>query len=355
MTGPSATPPSLRLFDEIAEQPEVAARLLVTAAPGMRTLAREVRDRGIDLVVIAGRGTSDHAALYAQYVLGVRHGMPVALATPSLHTLYGAAPRFGNALVLGISQSGASPDIVAVIESARRQGAVTAAITNVPGSPLAAAANHVVDLAAGDERSVAATKTYTAELLAIAMLSAELGGDAAAQASLADVPGVLARALDARETAARIAADQAGIDRAVVLGRGFGYATAREWSLKLKELAQVAADPYSAADFAHGPRALVDAGSAAFLCVAPGATRDALVAEGMRLRDESGADLLLLTGDPIAAAIGRWVLPVPAGLPEWLEPIAAIVPAQLHAAHLALARGLDPEAPRGLSKVTLTR
>jgi glucosamine--fructose-6-phosphate aminotransferase (isomerizing) len=355
VTGPSAPPPTLRLFDEIAEQPGVAARLLEAAVPAVRALAGDVRERDVDLVVIAGRGTSDHAALYAQYVLGARHRLPVALATPSLLTMYGVEPRVERALVLGISQSGASPDIVAVLESARRQGAVTAAITNDPASPLAAAAAHVVDLAAGEERSVAATKTYTAELLAIAMLSAELGRDGAARADLAAVPAALAAALEAGDEASRIAGEQAGLDRAVVLGRGFGYATAKEWSLKLKELAQVAADPYSAADFAHGPRALVEAGSAVFLSVAPGPTRDALAAEAVRLRDESGADLLVLSADPDAQRLGRWVLPVPAGLPEWLEPIAAIVPAQLHAAHLALARGLDPEAPRGLAKVTLTR
>jgi glucosamine--fructose-6-phosphate aminotransferase (isomerizing) len=343
-----------RLLAEIRDQPEVAARLLVAAPPALDTVAAEVRRRGIGLVVIAARGTSDHAAVYAQYVLGARNGMTVALAAPSLVTLYGASPRYGNALVIGLSQSGRSPDVVGVVEAARGQGALTLAITNAPSSPLALAAEHRMDLAAGEERSVAATKTYTAELLAVAMLSAALD-DHGARAALAAVPEALGRALDEEPEAARIAADQAALDRAVVLGRGFGYATAREWSLKLKEVAQLWADPYSAADFAHGPVALLAPGSAVFASISAGPARDALVDTVRELVRDLGADAMILSDDAGARSIGRWALPVPGGLAEWLSPIAAIVPAQLHAMHLAIARGLDPERPRGLRKVTETR
>ncbi len=322
--------------------------------PVLDAVATEVRRRGIGLIVIAARGTSDHAAVYAQYVLGARNGMTVALAAPSLVTLYGASPRYGNALVIGLSQSGRSPDVVGVLAAARAQGALTLAITNDPASPLTLAAEHRMDLAAGEERSVAATKTYTAELLAVAMLSAALD-DGGARTALGAVPEALGRALDAEPEAVRIAADQASLDRAVVLGRGFGYATAREWSLKLKEVAQLWADPYSAADFAHGPVALLAPGSAVFACVTAGPARDALLDPVRALVRDVGADAMVLSDDPEARAVGRWALPVPAGLPEWLGPIAAIVPAQLHAMHLALARGLDPERPRGLRKVTETR
>jgi glucosamine--fructose-6-phosphate aminotransferase (isomerizing) len=305
-------------------------------------------------VVIAARGTSDHAAVYAQYVLGARNGLTVALAAPSLVTLYGASPRYGNALVIGLSQSGRSPDVVGVVAAARAQGALTVAITNEPASPLAVAAEHCMDLAAGQERSVAATKTYTAELLAVAILSAALD-DAGARRDLAAVPEALGRSLEAEADARRIAADQAGLDRAVVLGRGFGYATAREWSLKLKEVAQLWADPYSAADFAHGPVALLAPGSAVFASVASGPARDALLDPVRALVRDVGADVLVLSDDAEARAVGRWGLAVPAGVAEWLGPIAATVPAQLHAMHLAIARGLDPERPRGLNKVTETR
>jgi glucosamine--fructose-6-phosphate aminotransferase (isomerizing) len=344
-----------RLLVEIREQPEVAARLLAAGPPVLDAVAAEVHRRAIGLVVIAARGTSDHAAVYAQYVLGARNGLTVALAAPSLVTLYGASPHYGNALVIGLSQSGRSPDVVGVVEAARAQGALTLAITNEPESPLALAAEHRMDLAAGDERSVAATKTYTAELLAVAMLSAALDDDDGARSALGDVPGAIGGALDAEPEAARIAADQATLDRAVVLGRGFGYATAREWSLKLKEVAQLWADPYSAADFAHGPVALLAPGSAVFASIAAGPAREALLDLVRALIRDVRADVLVLSDDAGARAVGRWALAVPAGLAEWLEPIAAIVPAQLHAMHLAIARGLDPERPRGLRKVTETR
>jgi glucosamine--fructose-6-phosphate aminotransferase (isomerizing) len=353
MTASQPSLPGSRLRAEIREQPDVAEHLLVTGPPVLDAVAAEVRRRGIGLVVIAARGTSDHAAVYAQYVLGARNGLTVALAAPSLVTIYGASPRYGNALVIGLSQSGRSPDVVGVMAAARAQGALTLSITNDPASPLAMAAEHRMDLAAGEERSVAATKTYTAELLAVAMLSAALD-DGGARAELAGVPQALAQALDAEGDALRIAADQAGLDRAVVLGRGFGYATAREWSLKLKEVAQLWADPYSAADFAHGPVALLDPGSAVFANVAVGPARDALLDPVRALIRDVGADVLVLSDDPAARAVGRWSLVVPRQ-PEWLGPIAAIIPAQLHAMHLAIARGLDPERPRGLHKVTETR
>lgn len=352
MTTPLPVPNRLR--DEIREQPEVAARLLAVGRPVVATVAAEMRRRGIGLVVIAARGTSDHAAVYAQYVLGARNGLTVGLAAPSLVTLYGASPQYGNALVIGLSQSGRSPDVVGVVAAARAQGALTLAITNEPASPLAEAAEHVLDLGAGEERSVAATKTYTAELLAVAMLSVELAsGDGSVD--LAAVPATLAAALDSEPETIRVAGDQARLDRAVVLGRGFGYATAREWSLKLKEVAQLWADPYSAADFAHGPVALLAPGSAVFANIAAGPARDALLLPVRRLVEDVGADVLVLSDDPDARAVGRWAITVPTGLAEWLGPIAAIVPAQLHAMHLAVARGLDPERPRGLRKVTETR
>lgn len=347
--------PGGRLRDEIREQPGVAAHLLDAGWPVARRVAEEVRRRGVGLVVIAARGTSDHAAVYAQYVLGARNRLPVALAAPSLVTLYGSGPRYGNALVIGLSQSGRSPDVVGVIEAARAQGALTLAITNDPASPLAAAAEHLLDLAAGEERSVAATKTYTAELLGVALLSAALAGDARDRAALAAVPDALAAAIETEAEAAAVAAEHAGLDRAVVLGRGMGYATAREWSLKLKEVAQLWADPYSAADFAHGPVALLAPGCAVFATVTAGPARDPLLGAIRSLGEGRGADVLVLSDDAAARAAGRWSLPVPAGLPEWLAPIPAIVPAQLHAMHLALARGLDPEQPRGLRKVTETR
>jgi len=338
---------------ELGEGPSIVEGLLDMAVGPIDEVARAVRARTIDLIVIAARGTSDHAAIYAQYVLGARNGLPVALAAPSLASLYGTPPRLHNALVLGISQSGRSPDVVAVLEDARRQGALTVGITNDPTSELAAAGDHIVQLEAGPERAIAATKTYLAEIAVIAMLSSALAGDATSRAELHALPVALRAALLAEDTVERLADAYATEDRCVVLGRGFHYATAREWALKLKELAYVLADPYSAADFQHGPIALVQDGFPVLAVATTGPTLPGMVELLRRLRD-ARARLFVLSDDPAALVLGDGV-PLPVGVPEWLAPLVAIIPAQLFAYHLARTRGLDPETPRNLSKVTLTR
>jgi glutamine---fructose-6-phosphate transaminase (isomerizing) len=355
------------LRDEIVEQPAVAARLLgpgrAAFGPIADAIAARIANRDLDAVVIAARGTSDHAAVYAQYLFGARLRLPVALATPSLTSLYGVELRLDRSLVIGISQSGRSPDIVGAIAAARRQAAPTIAITNDPTSDLAAAAEHVIDLGAGDERAVAATKTYTAELLSIALLVVAIetrlegartgtsGEDP--EPALAGVPEAIAAALATEGQAEAVARHLAGHDRLVVVGRGFEYATARELALKLKELAQVAADPYSAADFLHGPLALVSAGFPLIAIAPSGPTAADLDALLDRL-GELDVDRIVLSDRPEAVARGSIGIHLPAGLPEWLRPIATIVPGQLLALHLAIARRLDPETPRWIRKVTLT-
>lgn len=344
----------MTLRDEIAEQPEVAARFLAAQAEPIEAIAASLRQRPVRHVVIAARGTSDHAALYAQYVLGIRHRLSVGLGTPSIVSLYGVVPDFDQTLVVGISQSGASPDIVAVIAAARAQGVPTVAITNEPRSALAAAAERTIDLGAGPERAIAATKSYTAELLAIALLSAALADDPGDRAALAAVPDMLARALALEPEIERIAAEQAGSARALVIARGFEYATAREWALKLKELARVFADPYSSADFQHGPVTLVEPGVPVLAVVRAGAPEADLVALLRRLREDLDAELMVVSDREEALGLATWPVALPDGTPEWLGPIVSIVPGQLHALHLTRARGLDPERPRNLLKVTRT-
>ncbi|HEY8818295.1 MAG TPA: SIS domain-containing protein [Candidatus Limnocylindrales bacterium] len=344
----------MTLHIEILEQPDVARRLLAAQADNIERIAASLRERPVGHVVIAARGTSDHAAVYAQYVLGVRHRLTVGLGTPSIVSLYGAAPDVRDALVIGISQSGASPDIVAVVDAARAQGAPTIAITNEPGSTLAAAADQTIDLGAGPELAVAATKTYTAELLAIALLSAALADDPADRAAVAAIPETLARALALEPEIERIAADQAAANRALVIARGYEYATAREWALKLKELARVFADPYSSADFQHGPLALVEPGVPVIAVARAGAPEADLITLLARLRGELGADLMVASDDAETLRQATWPVALPSGTPEWLGPIVSIVVGQLHALHLTRARGLDPERPRNLRKVTRT-
>jgi glucosamine--fructose-6-phosphate aminotransferase (isomerizing) len=347
----------MSMRDEILEQPAVVAGLLETGRAPLERCAARVRAHGVRRVIIAARGTSDHAALYALYAFGVRNRLSVALAAPSIVSLYGVAPDMADALVIGISQSGASPDVVGVITAAREQGAVTLAITNDPASALADAAEHVVDLGAGPERSVAATKTYTAEVFAVALLSTALASDTPSDAGyreLAAVPGAITAALASERDAERIAAATAGMTRCVVVGRGYEYATAREWALKLKELAGIVAEPYSSADFEHGPRALLEPGFP-LLAVAPSGVTAAELGRLIRsAAADQGAEVVAISDDPATRAAARRSLAVPAAVAEWLMPLVTIVPAQLHAYHVTLAMGRDPERPPHIRKVTLT-
>lgn len=339
---------------EIREQPEALARLLARGRETVETLAREIRNFGPHSVVIAARGSSDNAARYAKYVFGARNRLSVALAAPSLVTRYQTPPRFAGALVIGISQSGQSPDIVGVVAEARRQGTLTLAITNDPGSPLAQAAGQCLPLSAGEERAVAATKTYTNQLLALAMLSAALHGDPARWDELASVPGLVAETLRMNATVHEQAARFRYAGHFVTVGRGFNYATAFEIALKIKETCYVIAEPYSPADFLHGPVAMVDAGFPVLL-IAPSGVVSQDAADLGDLLAERRAEVIAITDRPDRLERARTHLPLPAGVPEWLSPIVAVVPGQLWALALSLARGLDPDQPRGLRKVTETR
>ena len=299
------------------------------------------------------RQLSDNAARYAQYLLGAQNRLAVGLATPSLYSIYDSPPRLRRSLVIGISQSGQSPDIVAMLRSGRRQGALTIAITNDGDSPLARTAEHRILLRCGPERSVAATKTYTSSLLAIALLGAELAGAQERLATLSRIPQQIKAICERGEEYLAAGAEQQAMRNCVVLSRGYNYATAFEIALKLKELGYVPAEPWSSADFRHGPIALVDAGYTLLAIVPPGplaARLSTLLAE-LRERD---ARLLVISAEPEALALAHTPLPLPA-LPEWVTPLAAVVPGQFFALGLTRAKGLDVDRPRGLRKVTLTQ
>jgi glutamine---fructose-6-phosphate transaminase (isomerizing) len=343
------------LRDEILEQPAAVQRLLDSAPSAFAPISAAVRSHRPRFAVIAARGTSDNAGIYAQYLLAIRNGMIVALAAPSTITLYGARPEMADALVVGISQSGRSPDIVGVVDEARRQGALTVALTNDPNSPLAETADHVVDLRAGPERATAATKTYTTELVAAALLSAALDPPSTKETSdLAGLPDLMGVTLTDEPQARKLAEMHVARQRAVVLGRGYSYPSAREWALKLQEMALVAAMPYSAADFEHGPLALAESGLPVLSVAPSGTDLDAQLALLSRLKADHGARLLVISDAAEARRIDEG-LALPDGVPPWLAPVVEILPAQLYAYHLTVARGLDPEHPRSISKVTETR
>lgn len=338
---------------EILEQPAALRRLIDSERASVERAAAAIRARAPQYIVIAARGTSDNAARYGQYLFGAANRLPVALATPSLYTLYSQPPQIGGALVLAISQSGQSPDIVAVVAEGRRQGALTVAITNDPHSPLAQAAEHTIHMRAGVERAVAATKTYTTSLLAIAMLSAALAQDDARFAQISALPAALEAITGQAAAVVRAAERYRYMQACVTLSRGYNYATAYEIALKLKELTYVLAEPYSTADFQHGPVALVAEGFPVLAVVADGGLTTELAAFLGELRAR-GAELMVIAADAAALALAQTPLPLPAGIPEWLSPVAAVVPGQLFAYGLTLAKGFNPDQPRGIVKVTLT-
>ncbi|NLF65779.1 MAG: SIS domain-containing protein [Chloroflexi bacterium] len=342
------------LYREIHEQPQSLRRLIDEQQGVISELADMIQRRHIRHVVIAARGTSDNAGRYAQYLLGAMNGLPVGLTTPSLFTIYRRPPVFDeSALVIGISQSGASPDIVAVLESARAQGALTAVLTNTPASPLAEQGDVVIDLCAGEERAVAATKTYTAELAAIALLSALHRGDETMLAALHELPEAVADTLAMEEEIARVAPRYRYMSRCVVISRGFNYATAFEIALKLKELTYTVVEPYSSADFLHGPLAMVEPGFPIFLVAPAGEMSRELVSFCQTLRARE-AELIAISDEERILKLARIPLALPHRVPEWLSPVTAIVPGQLLALHLAHTRDYDVDAPRSLQKVTET-
>jgi glucosamine--fructose-6-phosphate aminotransferase (isomerizing) len=323
---------------EIAQQPEVAARLLANGRAAAAAIATRIQAAGTRGFVIAARGSSDHAALYAKYLFGARNRALVALAAPSLFTHYARPPHLEGQCVIGVSQSGESPDVIAVIEEARRQGCPTVAITNVRESRLARAAEMVLALDAGPEVSVPASKTYTASLIAMALISQALAPDDSFVAALERVPEAIAGALEREDEVIAMAPALNG-PRAVVLGRGFNFSTAEEVALKLSETSYVLARAWSVADFEHGPIAIVEAGLPVLVIDGGGLVAGDL--DALRTRLEARGCVVIRLADS-------------SGLPEELTPISLTVLGQLLAHDVAVARGIDPDRPRTLQKITKT-
>jgi glucosamine--fructose-6-phosphate aminotransferase (isomerizing) len=359
------------MLDEIQEQPAALHQALTGAVAPVRQIVLDAERRGVDVVMLAARGTSDHAALYAQYLFQYLNGIPVALATPSLFTLYGTSLRLGRAMVIGISQSGESTDIVEVVARAREAGALTVGITNQEGSQLSAAAQHTLLCHAGPERSIAATKTYTTTCAVLAMLAALMPGGEPLHQSIRRIPELVAAALQCEERISHIAERYVHARDCVVLGRVFQYSTARETALKLEETCYVVATPFSTADFRHGPAALIERGLPVILFAPPGRTSDEAF-ELLQWLQGQGADCLVIAEEErlleLATTSIRLELPPINGvmpgkggkeaqtsIAELLAPLPYIIPGQLFAHYLALHKGLNPDQPRGLTKITRTR
>jgi glucosamine--fructose-6-phosphate aminotransferase (isomerizing) len=350
---------------EIEAVSDVVARLLAEGSPEIEGAATAIRAADPGWVSLVARGTSDHAAIHLRYLIETELGIPAGMAAPSTVTIYGAQLRWRGGLVIAVSQSGRSPDIVAVLDAARAGGAVTVAIVNDPDSPLAAAAEHVIDCRAGEEKSVAATKSYVAQLAAGAALVAALAPSPGLAEALPTMPALLRASLAAASAVidddAPIVAEFAASERSIVIGRGFEYPTALEIALKLKETSRLFAEGYSAADFSHGPVVLTGP-EVPILAIRPDGRMGPLVDEGIVAALATGSVPWIVGGSGVADALVAGqdparvlALPLPRDLPEALVSLATILPGQLLAEAVSRRRGYDPDAPPGLRKVTLTR
>lgn len=343
---PVETPGAL-MAAEVAEQPAVFERILTESPTDVAAVAARIAAAPPRFVMVAARGTSDHAALYFKYLVEIVLGLPCGLASPSTTTAYAAQPDLRDVLWVAVSQSGGSPDLLESTRAAARAGALTLAVTNNPGSPLAAAAELHLDVRAGDELAVAATKTYTATLLTLWLLvDAWRGGRAQMAAELVAAADEAVRA----EGVTEVAGHYRFVEKIVLTGRGYAYPTAREAALKLMETSYLAAHAFSGADLLHGPLAMVDEERPVLAVVPHGTAGLAMVPVLERLRDRA-ADLTVIGDAEHAGQLPAIVVPRVA---EELSPLLEIIPLQRLAHAMAVARHHDPDAPRGLSKVTRT-
>ena len=341
-----------RMLSEIREQPQALERTLAGAAPAVAALRRVLEKRRPRLIVLVARGTSDNAALFGRYLIEIATGIPVSLAAPSITTLYGAQLDYRETLVVALSQSGESTDTNLVLERARKSGALTLGITNERDSTLAHLAEHVFLVRAGAEKSVAATKTYTGQLLLLYLLASVLGGSLR-PADLERLPAAVASALRLEPEIGALSERYRFMRQAVVIGRGLNYANAFEFSLKLMETCYVVAERFSSADLLHGPIALVEQGFPVFAFAPPGETWGSM-SEVLGKLKQVQAEIVAITdsGNRQVEACATKVIRLPRKLKEALTPIPYIVPAQLFAAYLAVQKGLDPDRPRTLHKIT---
>ncbi|MGP3972841.1 SIS domain-containing protein [Streptomyces sp. 8N114] len=353
MSSNAPSEPGTVMAGEMAEQPAVLRRILDEGAPAIREVAERIAAKNPRFVLLTARGTSDNAALYAKYLLEIQLGKPCGLTSMSTTTAYGAQPDLTDCLVITISQSGGSPDLVASTEAAREAGAITLAVTNNADSPLAQVSEFHIDVLAGPEKALPATKTYTAELLALYLFVDGLRSGSRAEAAKA-LPELAEAVLARKSEVKALAARYRFAERMVLTSRGYGYPTAKEAALKLMETSYIPALSYSGADLLHGPLAMVDNISPVIAVVADGKGGEALQPVLERLRDR-GADLVVIgRQEEVDRASAGFALPTD-GLPEELQPIVQILPLQMLAYEVTMARGQDPDAPRSLAKVTKTR
>jgi len=341
------------MLKEIHQQPEALDRMFRREKDNIARIARRAGESDPAFFMLVARGSSDNAAIYGKYLFEAHSGVPCVLAAPSVVTVYGKRPAMGRGVVIGISQSGEAPDIVEVLRSASRAGAYTVGITNTEGSLITGAADDVIFLRAGKEKGLAATKTYTTQLLAMMMLSASYMNDAKLMSAIEKLPAAVEKTFSLQDRIKGISERYRYMEQCVIIGRGFNYSTVREAALKFMETCYVVAQPFSTADFMHGPIAVADSGFPTFMCIPPGKMAPQLTELTARL---SGQKLETIVVSSLKKALKHATLGIelPVAVNEMLSPAVAIVPFQYFACFLSGVRGLDPDHPRFLSKVTRT-
>ena len=340
------------MLQEIAEQPAALEKTIAEERRKVAQLGHSLAQRNIDLVVLVARGSSDNAALFGRYLIEIQTGIPVSLSAPSVYTLYHANLNLKRALVIGVSQSGEGEDINRVLENARKCGAFTIGITNEPSSSMVKLVDETLLMHGGQERSVAATKTFSGQMMLFYMLADCFDKNNRA-IDYARIPEFTARSLEQKPAIIELVQRYVFMENCVVVGRGLAYANAYEFALKLMETCYVVAERFSSADFLHGPVAMIERHFPVILFAPPGVMLEGTRGLIRRLRELS-ADTLTITADLDAAAMCSRSIIMPREIDEFLAPIPYIIPAQLFAALLAEAKGLDPDKPRSLSKVTRT-
>jgi glutamine---fructose-6-phosphate transaminase (isomerizing) len=340
------------MLKEIHEQPDALARTLREESRHAIRFGKFLSTKNIQLIVLVARGSSDNAALFGKYLLEITNGIPVSHAAPSVQTLYHSKLQMKRALVVGVSQSGEGTDINWVLQNSKKQGAYTLGITNEAGSTMAKLVDEVFLIRAGKEKSVAATKTYTGQLLMFYLLAAALRGGRGIE-TLQQIPDLASESLKLQVRIAAIVERYRFMSRCIVVGRGLNYANAYELSIKLMETCYIVSERFSSADFLHGPVAIVEQDFPVILFAPRGRTFKDILSLTRQLK-RLKAETIVLSSEPSILKLATRAIELPQRIEDFLSPIPYIIPGQIFAAMLAEVKGLRPDQPRSLKKVTRT-
>lgn len=342
------------MWKEIMQQPDVLKRCIKTNEEEINALTAEIRQGNIKFVVISARGTSDNAAVYGKYVFEILMGLPVMLAAPSVFTLYNGSLNFENSLVIGISQSGEALDVAQVLKSANERGAITVSITNFPNSPLAKMSKYHLFCDAGLEKSVAATKTFTSQMYLLGNLAAKLANNANLMDELSTVPDNMSKIFEIADDIKTTAERYHFVKEMFVLARGINYCIALETALKIQKTTYVGAKAFATSDFHHGPMAMIEKGTPTVIYAPSGPSLNDVIGMISELKN-SEVDLLVVSDKQEVCDLGNSSFKVPCSGSDFISPFYNIAVAQMLACYLALEKGLNPDNPRILKKITLTR